>query len=335
MNIKSIFLAVVAFMGTLTCAAQTRISDLPYKLEAPKPSVVFFMDSITPENLINIYKALGREAKGKVCVKLSTGEAGNSNYLSPDLIGPFVKSLRADIVECNTAYPGKRNSTEEHRRVAREHGFTAIAPVVIMDEAGEITLPVTGGRHLKENYVGKDWEDYDFTVILSHFKGHPMAGFGGALKNMAIGMASAAGKTWIHSAGKARDWDDLAGAFPEQDDFLESMAEACQSVMERAGDNILYISVANNLSVDCDCVSHPEPVKMKDIGIFASLDPVALDRACVDFVYLSEDPGKEHLIERMESRDATHILDWAEELGLGSQDYILMGVHPVNETPEE
>lgn len=192
-----------------------------------------------------------------------------------------------------------------------------------MDGEGEMSLPVRNGRHLKENFVGKNWRNYDFTVILSHFKGHPMGGFGGALKNVAIGMASAAGKAWIHTAGKSKtvpvDWENL----PPQNDFLESMAEACESVFDQAGDNILYISVANNLSVDCDCVAEPEPIHMEDIGILASLDPVALDRACVDMVYASPDPGKSHLIERIESRNATHILDYAEQLGLGSQKYVL------------
>ena len=191
-----------------------------------------------------------------------------------------------------------------------------------------MALPVRNGRHLKENFVGRNWRNYDFTIVLSHFKGHPMAGFGGALKNVAIGMASAAGKAWIHTAGRSKDvpvdWENV----PPQNDFLESMAEACESVFDKAGDNILYISVANNLSVDCDCVAEPEEIHMHDIGILASLDPVALDRACVDMVYNSDDPGKSHLIERMESRGATHLLDYAEELGLGSNKYVIVPVEP-------
>lgn len=302
------------------------------KAAPERPSVVWFVDSISPENLVSIYEALGREAKGKVCVKVSTGEAGNPNHLDPDLIGPLVKMFGADIVECNTAYAGKRLSTEDHKKVAAEHGFTKIAPVVIMDEAGEMVLPVEGGRHLDKNYVGKDWENYDFTVVLSHFKGHPMGGFGGALKNVAIGMASSAGKAWIHSAGQTHNVDSVWKCRAEQNDFLESMGEACKSVFDRAGENILYISVANNLSVDCDCVAHPEPVKMKDIGILASLDPVALDRACVDMVMSSDDPGKEHLVERIESRNGLHLLDYAEQLGLGTQKYVLMSL-PTVPTP--
>lgn len=294
------------------------------------PSKVYFCERITADNLLKVYQALGREPKGRVAIKLSTGEAGNPNHLSVDVIKKFVHLVDGTIVECNTAYDGRRCNVPDHLQTAAEHGFTAIAEVDIMDGEGDVALPVRNGRHLKENYVGKNWLNYDFTVVMSHFKGHPMGGFGGALKNVAIGMASAAGKAWIHTAGRSRavpvDWDNV----PPQDDFLESMAEACESVFDKAGDNILYISVANNLSVDCDCVAEPEPVKMQDIGILASLDPVALDRACVDMVYNSADPGKVHLIERIESRNATHILDYAEELGLGSQEYELIHIEPEN-----
>ncbi len=294
------------------------------------PSKVYFCERITADNLVKVHKALGREPKGRVAIKLSTGEAGNPNHLSVDVIKKFVHLVDGTIVECNTAYDGRRCNVPDHLQAAAEHGFTAIAEVDIMDGEGDVALPVRNGRHLKENYVGKNWLNYDFTVVMSHFKGHPMGGFGGALKNVAIGMASAAGKAWIHTAGRSRavpvDWENV----PPQDDFLESMAEACESVFDKAGDNILYISVANNLSVDCDCVAEPEPVKMQDIGILASLDPVALDRACVDMVYNSADPGKVHLIERIESRNATHILDYAEELGLGSQDYELIHIEPEN-----
>lgn len=293
-----------------------------------KPTV-YFCPRITADNLVNVYKALGREATGRVAIKLSTGEAGNPNHLSVDVIKKFVHLVDGTIVECNTAYEGRRCNVADHLQTAAEHGFTAIAEVDIMDGEGEMELPVRNGKHLKVNYVGKNWQNYDFTVVLSHFKGHPMGGFGGALKNVAIGMASAAGKAWIHTAGKSRNVPVDWGNVPPQDDFLESMAEACESVFDRAGDNILYISVANNLSVDCDCVAEPEVVHMEDIGILASLDPVALDRACVDMVYNSPDPGKSHLIERMESRNATHILDYAESLGLGKQDYTLVTLEPV------
>lgn len=294
---------------------------------------VYFCPRITADNLMKLYEALGRPATGRVCAKLSTGEAGNPNHLSVDVIKKLIKNTDATIVECNTAYDGRRNNTADHMQTAREHGFTAIAEVDIMDAEGDMALPVRNGRHLKENYVGKNWRNYDFTLVLSHFKGHPMAGFGGALKNVAIGMASADGKAWIHTAGQEKhaplDWANAK--LPEQDVFLECMAEACESVFDKAGENILYISVANNLSVDCDCVAQPEMVHMHDIGILASLDPVALDRACVDMVYKSDDPGKSHLIERMESRNATHILDYAEQLGLGTQQYELIEVEPAPE----
>ncbi len=295
-----------------------------------KPSTVYFCPRITADNLVKVYQALGREAKGRVAIKLSTGEAGNPNHLSTDVIKRLVHLVEGTIVECNTAYEGRRCNVADHLQTAAEHGFTAIAEVDIMDAQGDIALPVRQGKHLKENYVGRNWLDYDFTIVLSHFKGHPMGGFGGALKNVAIGMASSRGKAWIHTAGTCADvpvdWENV----PPQDDFLESMAEACESVFDKAGDNILFISVANNLSVDCDCVAEPEPIRMGDIGILASLDPVALDRACVDMVYNSPDPGKTHLIERMESRNATHILDYAEQLGLGTQRYELRTIDPAD-----
>lgn len=295
-----------------------------------KPSTVYFCPRITADNLVKVYQALGREAKGRVVIKLSTGEAGNPNHLSTDVIKRLVHLVEGTIVECNTAYEGRRCNVADHLQTAAEHGFTAIAEVDIMDAQGDIALPVRQGKHLKENYVGRNWIDYDFTIVLSHFKGHPMGGFGGALKNVAIGMASSRGKAWIHTAGTCADvpvdWENV----PPQDDFLESMAEACESVFDKAGDNILFINVANNLSVDCDCVAEPEPIRMGDIGILASLDPVALDRACVDMVYNSPDPGKSHLIERMESRNATHILDYAEQLGLGTQRYELRTIDPAD-----
>lgn len=295
-----------------------------------KPSTVYFCPRITADNLVKVYQALGREAKGRVAIKLSTGEAGNPNHLSTDVIKRLVHLVEGTIVECNTAYEGRRCNVADHLQTAAEHGFTAIAEVDIMDAQGDIALPVRRGKHLKENYVGRNWLDYDFTIVLSHFKGHPMGGFGGALKNVAIGMASSRGKAWIHTAGTCADVPVDWANVPPQDDFLESMAEACESVFDKAGDNILFISVANNLSVDCDCVAEPEPIRMGDIGILASLDPVALDRACVDMVYNSPDPGKTHLIERMESRNATHILDYAEQIGLGTQRYELRTIDPAD-----
>ena len=275
---------------------------------------------ISSDNLVKIYEALGRKATGKVAVKISTGEPGGHNFLDPNLIKDLVQKVNGTIVECNTAYGGGRTNAADHMRAAEEHGFTAIAPVDIMDAEGEVELPLKGGRHLTRDIVGSHFLNYDFTIILSHFKGHAMGGFGGAIKNMSIGIASSNGKRYIHSAGASTtSWGN-----PSQDDFLESMAEAAKAVADHCGDNILYISVANNLSVDCDCDSSPEDPQMGDIGILASLDPVALDKACTDLVRSSEDHGKIHLIERIDSRNGMHTLDHAEALGLGSQKYELI-----------
>ena len=283
-------------------------------------SAVYFTSDISPEGLMAVYEALNWEPTGSVAVKLSTGEPPASNYLDPELIKDLVQSVDGTIVECNTAYGGSRAETAMHYQVAEDHGFTAIAPDDIMDAEGEIVLPLTGGKHLKHDIVGSHYLNYDFTIILSHFKGHAMGGFGGAIKNMSIGIASSNGKRYIHSAGASTtSWGS-----PEQDDFLESMAEAAKAVADHCGDKILYISVANNLSVDCDCDSSPEDPKMGDIGILASLDPVALDRACTDLVRASEDHGKIHLIERIDSRHGMHTLDHAETIGLGIQKYELI-----------
>ena len=285
---------------------------------------VYFIKDITPENMLKIYEALSRPAEGKVAVKLSKGEKGNTHYLQPSLIGPLVKSVNGTIVECNTAYAGSRFDTEEHLRLAREHGFFDIANVVILDADGDMVLPVEGGKHLKENYVGKDWADYDFTMVLSHFKGHQMAGFGGAMKNISIGLASGEGKSWIHTAGKTRDRNEIWANIADDDSFQEAMAEASKSIVDYAGDKILYINVANNLSIDCDCDGNPHAPTMADLGIFASLDPVAVDRACIDAVEASEDPGKIHLIQRIDSKNGRHNLEYAEQIGVGTQKYNLV-----------
>ena len=285
---------------------------------------VYVTRDISPEALVRIYKALGLKAKGKVAVKISTGEAGNNHYLKPELIGPLVKKVKGTIVECNTAYGGKRSSTADHLRTAEEHGFTKIAKVDIMDAEGEMTLPVRDTLHIRHNIVGSHLKNYDFMINLAHFKGHAMGGFGGAVKNISIGIASSSGKAWIHSAGKTKNAAEMWGDLPPQDDFLESMAEAAKSVADHCGEKILYINVMNNLSVDCDCDAHPEEPKMGDIGILASTDPVALDKACVDLVYASPDAGKVHLIERMESRHGIHTLEHGEAIGLGSQQYELV-----------
>ena len=286
---------------------------------------VYFIKDITSENLIKIYEALGRKAEGKnVAVKLSTGEAGNPNYLQPALIKDLVQMIKGTIIECNTAYGGKRTNVADHMKVAEEHGFTAIADVDIMDANGQVELPVNGGKHLKVDIVGKDFMNYDFMVVLSHFKGHPMAGFGGALKNISIGIASPEGKAYIHSGGKTRNVTEVWNMIPADTIFQESMAEASKAIIDHIGNRVLYISVANNLSVDCDCVATPADPQMGDLGIFASLDPVALDRACIDAVRNSSDHGKIHLIERIDSKHGMHNLEYAEQLGLGNQKYELV-----------
>lgn len=316
---KSVIMAMTLFF-----AAAATTAGAPTTEEADKRPAVYFIEEITPENLVRIYEALGRKAEGRVAVKVSTGEPGGHNFLQPTLIADLVHKVGGTIVECNTAYGGGRSDTENHLKAAADHGFTSIADVDIMDADGEVALPVKGGRHLKEDFVGRNYLNYDFTVILSHFKGHAMGGFGGAIKNMSIGIASSKGKAWIHSAGKTKDQNKVWGDLPAQDDFLESMAEAAKAVADHCGDKILYISVANNLSVDCDCDSSPEEPKMGDIGILASLDPVALDKACVDMVRASKDHGKIHLIERIDSRHGMHTLDYGEKIGLGSQEYRLV-----------
>ena len=312
-----LFCLLTSVMGADCARAQEKASEK--NMEVPK---VYMFTKISAENLVKIYEALGREATGKVAVKLSTGEPGGHNFLQPALIKDLVKKVNGTIVECNTAYGGGRADTENHLKAAKEHGFTAIAPVDIMDADGEVALPVKGGKHLKEEFVGSHYLNYDFTIILSHFKGHAMGGFGGAIKNMSIGIASSEGKAWIHSAGKTKG--DPWGNLPPQDDFLESMAEAAKAVADHCGDKILYISVANNLSVDCDCDASPEDPQMGDIGILASLDPIALDKACTDLVRASEDHGKIHLIERIDSRHGMHTLEYGEKLGIGSQKYELV-----------
>ena len=305
------------------CGGRARANDNPPQEKTANPKV-YLTRTITPEALVRIYEALGREATGRVAVKLSTGEPGGHHFLQPALVAPLVRKVGGTIVECNTAYGRAR--TADHLKAAADHGFTAIAAVDIMDAEGETALPVEGGRHLAEDYVGKNFLNYDFTIVLSHFKGHAMGGFGGAIKNISIGIASSAGKAWIHSAGKTKNAAEMWSALPPQDDFLESMAEAAKAVADHCGERILYINVMNNLSVDCDCDAHPAAPEMGDIGILASTDPVALDKACVDLVYASDDPGKVHLIERIESRHGTHTLDHAAAIGLGNPDYELIDI---------
>lgn len=279
---------------------------------------VYFTREISPEALQRVFDELGITLKNRMAVKLSTGEPGGHNFLSPNLIRDFVQGLDATIVECNTAYGGARSSTESHLQAAADHGFTAIADVDIMDADGSMSIPVEGGTHLTEDLVGAHLANYDYVVSLAHFKGHAMGGFGGAVKNCSIGIASREGKMLIHSAGASTTiWGN-----PAQDDFLESMAEATKAVYDYLSGYMAFINVMNNLSVDCDCDSHPADPDMADIGILASMDPVALDQACVDLVYAAPDGAS--LIERMESRNGIHTLEHAEAIGLGSRTYRLI-----------
>ena len=283
-------------------------------------SAVYFTSDISSQALVDIYAALGTELIGdKIAVKLSTGEPPASNYLDPALIAELVRQVNGTIVENNTAYGGQRSGTAMHYQVAEDHGFTAIADFVVMDENGSVSLPVEGGTRLTENLVGAHFPEYDGYLVLSHFKGHAMAGFGGAIKNISIGLGSQEGKCLIHTAGASRTspWGG------EQDPFTESMAEAGKSVVDALDGNILYISVMNRLSIDCDCDGNPSEPDMHDIGILASTDPVALDQACVDLIYASKDDTAS-LIERMESRNAIHVLEHGEEIGLGTRTYRLV-----------
>ena len=302
-------------------AASTETSSSSSSSAARKTTpAVYFARAVNPAALQSVFEAIGAGLAGKVGVKLSTGEPGGNHYLKADLISGLVQAVNGTIVECNTAYGGSRGTTSAHYQVAADHGFTGISDFQIMDEDGSLSLPVQGGYHLSENLVGAHFADYDSFLVLSHFKGHQMAGFGGALKNISIGMASREGKLNIHSAGTNRtSWTSAATP-----DFLESMADSASAVL-KAQPNMLFVNVMNNLSVDCDCDSNPAPPKMADIGILASADPVALDQACVDLVYSSNDDSAD-LIARIESRDGTHVLEAAEALGVGSRAYELVEI---------
>lgn len=287
-------------------------------------SVVYFTSDISPEGLAAVYEKLNWTPEGRVAVKVSTGEPPASNYLRPELIKDLVQSVEGTIVECNTAYGGSRAQTAMHYQVAKDHGFTDIADFKILDENGSMPLTVSGGSVLKENFVGAAFKDYDSYLVLSHFKGHAMAGFGGAIKNISIGLGSSEGKCWIHSGGtsKTNAWGGV------QDRFLESMAEAGKSVSDYLGngERIVYINVMNRLSVDCDCDGNPSEPDMHDIGILASTDPVALDQACVDLVYAQKDGDGASLVNRIESRNGLHTLEHAQEIGLGSRAYLLENI---------
>lgn len=298
-------------------------------VQAQEASTVYFTSEITPESLVKIYKALGVDAQGNVAVKISTGESEHSNHLRPEFIAPLVKEVNGTLVECNTAYPGNRNTTEKHRRAIAERGYDKIAVVDIMDADGSMPLPMQDSTYFNDNLVGKHLANYDFMINLAHFKGHQMGGFGGVLKNQSIGVASSEGKALIHTAGKTSDpaglWDNL----PEQDQFLESMAGAAQTVDTyfKGKKGIVYINVMNNMSVDCDCNGHPEAAKLKDMGILASLDPVSLDQACLDLVFnhaSTEGDDSKPLIQRINRQHGTYIVDYAEKLGLGTKKYTIV-----------
>lgn len=282
-------------------------------------SKVYFTREITPEAIVRLYDALGVELPGKVAVKVHSGEVGNQNFLRPDFMEPMVSKVQGTIVECNTAYEGKRNTTKAHWETMKLHGWTEIADVDILDEDGDLELPVHGGKCIDKNFVGSHMKNYDSLLVLSHFKGHPMGGFGGALKNISIGLASAHGKAYIHGAGKPEEmWS------ADHDSFLASMADASKTIVEYFGKKIAFVNVMKNMSVDCDCCAVAEDPAIGDIGILASLDPVALDQACLDLVYASDDPGKPHLLERIESRNGAYTVEVAEEIGVGSRKYELV-----------
>ncbi|MCH5310623.1 MAG: DUF362 domain-containing protein [Prevotella sp.] len=312
---KKLILLVMAIVLTTVAMAQSK---------------VYVTRDISPESLVKIYKSLGVPAQGRVAVKISTGESGNPNYLKPTLIKDLVYEVNGTIVECNTAYGGKRNTFEAHWQTIREHGFDSLFAVDLMDEDGDMKIPVRDRKNIKYDIVGKHLARYDFMINLAHFKGHPMGGLGGVLKNASIGVASANGKAYIHTAGYQEVVEGLWNHTENQDGFLESMAAAAQAVHNYFGEGrVIYISVMNNMTVDCDCVSHPKPVELKDYGILASTDPVALDQACVDIIMgmePSEGNDNRPLVNRINQKHGTHTIDWAEKIGLGSKQYTIVNI---------
>lgn len=290
-------------------------------------SKVFFVKEITPENIIKAYEALGKKLPGKVAVKMHSGEKGNQNYLRAEFVKDVIQHVNGTVVECNTAYEGARNSTEKHRKLIEEHEWNKYFPFDLLDAEGpDMELDIPNGKVLKKNYVGKNLANYDSLFVLSHFKGHAMGGYGGALKQLSIGCASSAGKTLIHTAGVTDDQTKLFDNLPEQDRFLEAMADAASSVVDYFKGNAVYVNVMKNISIDCDCDGNASAPCMQDIGILASLDPVAIDQACLDLVYNSTDPGKEKLIKRIESLHGVHTVEAAADLKVGSRDYELINI---------
>ena len=288
---------------------------------------VYFTRNITPENVVRMFGLLGKELPGKVAVKVHSGEKGNQNFLRPEFMEPMIDAVKGTVVECNTAYDGARNTTEKHHKLMEYHGWSHYFDVDILDAEGpDAELPIPNGKQIKKNYVGKDMMKYDSMLVLSHFKGHPMGGYGGALKQLSIGCGSSAGKTYIHTAGVTDDqyqlWDHVA----PQDAFLEAMADAASSVVKHFNGNMAFVNIMCNMSVDCDCCAIAEDPCMKDIGILASLDPIALDQACIDLIQNSDDPGRDHMLERINTRHGTHTIDAAAELGFGTKEYALVNV---------
>ncbi len=283
---------------------------------------VYFSRTITPEKALELYNKLGKELTGKVAVKLHSGETGNQNFLRPEFWKPMIDAVGGTVVECNTAYEGTRNTTEKHLKTMEEHGWSKYFEVDLLDAEGpDLELPIKGGKRIHKNYVGKNLAKYDSMLVLSHFKGHPMGGYGGAIKQLSIGVASSFGKAYIHGAGVPEEiWT------ADHDSFLESMADAAASVIDFFKGNVIYVNVMKNMSVDCDCCAVAEDPCMADIGILASLDPIAIDQACLDLVYASDDPGRDHLLERIESRNGVHTIEAAAEVGYGSREYVLVEV---------
>ena len=283
---------------------------------------VYFSRTITPEKALELYNKLGKELTGKVAVKLHSGETGNQNFLRPEFWKPMIDAVGGTVVECNTAYEGSRNTTEKHLKTMEEHGWSKYFEVDLLDAEGpDLELPIKGGKRIHKNYVGKNLAKYDSMLVLSHFKGHPMGGYGGAIKQLSIGVASSFGKAYIHGAGVPEEiWT------ADHDSFLESMADAAASVIDFFKGNVIYVNVMKNMSVDCDCCAVAEDPCMADIGILASLDPIAIDQACLDLVYASDDPGRDHLLERIESRNGVHTIEAAAEVGYGSREYVLVEV---------
>ncbi len=286
---------------------------------------VYFIREITPENIVKIYDVLGKNLEGNVAVKLHSGEKGNQNYIRPEMVKNIVEHVNGTVVECNTAYEGARDTTEKHQALMKEHGWSDLFTVDIMDAEGDIVLDIPNGKIIQKNYVGKNLNNYDSMLVLSHFKGHPMGGYGGALKQLSIGVASGHGKSYIHCVGKEDGtFEDMFRV--DQLKFLEAMADAASSVIEKFKGNIVYINVMCNMSVDCDCCNVAEDPCMKDIGILASLDPIAIDQACIDLVEKSEDPGKEHFMERVDSKHGIHTIEAASKLGYGTREYELIEI---------